>query len=481
MFTPLARLREHTAERPDEPALIAIDRTWSFAELDAVTGAVAARLRALGLGPRQLVAVDLPAADDWIITISLLRMGASSVSVSGVDRTSGLVADALITRPGAAAVTAATVVQVDRLWIEQAEIDAGEGAASGPIVLYPRPDSVCRVILTSGTTGAPRAVELSVSAIEHRLAHLAQYWTDDRRELTVMGLSTTGGLHSALGSLVAGTPYLAIDAINARGIALAAEHEIEVLCGSPVQVGRVLAVMRDRELPLPALREVRLAGDAPTARLLAAIDEQLAVPVRGVYGSTEGGGVTSRMIRAGDDLADAGGVVPGVELQIVGDDDLPLPADSIGSVRYRGAGLANGYLGADDDSAFRRGWFFPGDMGRLTADGALVLAGRQSEVVNLGGVKLDPARIDALAETHPGVLEAGSFGIERIAGVTELGLAVVADDSCDLQALDAMLRQLLVGKHPTVFGRVAAIPRNRMGKIERARLTAEFRRRLNLD
>ena len=60
-------------------------------------------------------------------------------------------------------------------------------------------------------------------------------------------------------------------------------------------------------------------------------------------------------------------------------------------------------------------------------------------------------------------------------------LAVVAEANGDLRALDRMLRQRMPGKHPTVFGRVATIPRNRMGKVERRRLTDEFRRRLSLD
>ena len=56
-----------------------------------------------------------------------------------------------------------------------------------------------------------------------------------------------------------------------------------------------------------------------------------------------------------------------------------------------------------------------------------------------------------------------------------------AEANGDLRALDRMLRQRMPGKHPTVFGRVATIPRNRMGKVERRRLTDEFRRRLSLD
>ena len=481
MFTPIAALRHHASATPDRVALVGVDAIWSCAELEATTSAVAARLRSLGVSVRDTVTVDLPADEDWIVSIALLRLGTRSLSTQGATVPTELAVDCHVGRPGGRPSPAPLSIQVDRLWIEQALTDVDTAPEHSPIVVYPRVDSVCRIILTSGTTGSARAVQLSVGAIEHRLAHLEHYWTTERRELTVMGLSTTGGFHAALACLIHGTPYLAVDAIDARSLRRAAEFEVEVLCGSPVQIGKALAVMRENDIRLDSVREVRIAGDSPSPKLLAAISAQLSASVRVVYGSTEGGGVTVRMLMPGDDPAHVGTPLPAVDLQIVDDTGEPVAPGVVGSVRYRSAGLANGYANAADDQSFRRGWFWPGDTGFLDEHGHLVLAGRSSEVVNLGGVKVDPFTVDQLAETFAGVREAAAFGIERVAGITELGLAVVAEAGCDLAGLDLMLRRELVGRHPTVFGQVSVIPRNRMGKVERGRLAAEFRRRLNLD
>ncbi|MDO9589905.1 MAG: hypothetical protein Q7J04_02035, partial [Microcella sp.] len=76
-----------------------------------------------------------------------------------------------------------------------------------------------------------------------------------------------------------------------------------------------------------------------------------------------------------------------------------------------------------------------------------------------------------------GVRDAAAYAIERRPGIVEIGLAVVGDTHCDLRALDAHLRKVLPGKFPTVYGRVAEVPRNRMGKPQRHLLTAEFTRR----
>ena len=334
--------------------------------------------------------------------------------------------------------------------------------------------------MTSGTTGRPRGVELSVRAVEHRLANLHRYWTDARVEVNLMGLSTTGGFHTALAALQHGSPYLAVDIADDRFLRVAADARAQVLCGSPVQVGQTMRLLRDKSLTLPHLTEVRTAGALPTAALLTQVAEQLAVPVRGIYGSTEGGGVAMRMLHLGGELSNVGAPISGIELDIADENGSSAPRGESGDVRYRGPGLASGYTADDAEQSFRDGWFFPGDRGHLTPTGTLVIEGRTSEIVNVGGVKVDPATVDAAVEGFPGVLDAGTFIIEQVPGVPELGLAVVADATCDLRALDQLLRQRLPGKHPTVFGQVSVIPRNRMGKVERARLTAEFARRLNL-
>ncbi len=481
MFAPVRHLTEHASARPHDLALIGVDGRWTFAELERAVSAVARRLRELGVEPRQLVATDLSPADDWIVTLALFRIATRTVSIAGVGSGSGLLVDALLTRPGTRRVDAALVIDVDRLWIEQAIADADDPEVPNtPTVLYPRDDATCRVIMTSGTTGRPRGVELSVRAVEHRLANLHRYWTDARVELNLMGLSTTGGFHTALAALQHGSPFLAVEISDERFLRVATEARAQVLCGSPVQVGQTMRLLRERSLTLPQLTEVRTAGALPTAALITQVAEQLAVPVRGVYGSTEGGGVAMRMLHLGGDLSNVGSPLPGIELDIADESGVSVPAGESGEVRYRGPGLASGYTAHDAEQSFRGGWFFPGDRGHLTAEGSLVIEGRTAEIVNVGGVKVDPATVDAAVEGFPGVIDAGTFIIEQVPGVPELGLAVVAEASCDLRALDQLLRQRLPGKHPTVFGQVSVIPRNRMGKVERSRLTAEFARRLNL-
>jgi acyl-coenzyme A synthetase/AMP-(fatty) acid ligase len=257
MFAPAQHLQRHAADRPDALALVALDARWTFAELDRCVAAVAQRLRELGIEPRHLVAIDLPPEEDWIVTLALLRIATATVSLAGVSDLGGLPVDALLTRPGTPRFGAPVVVAIDRLWIEQAVADADERDDRAATVLYARDDAVCRVIMTSGTTGSPRGAALSVRAVQHRLENLHRYWTDHRVELTMMTLSTTGGFHTALANLQHGTPYLAIPTGDAATARIAAEQRVEVVCGSPVQVGRFVQLVREAGIALPDLRAVQ--------------------------------------------------------------------------------------------------------------------------------------------------------------------------------------------------------------------------------
>jgi acyl-coenzyme A synthetase/AMP-(fatty) acid ligase len=187
-----------------------------------------------------------------------------------------------------------------------------------------------RYVLTSGTTGSPKAVTFTGNNIQARLNQLSSYWADSRPELNFMGLSTTGGFFTALAALKHGYPYMAELAVNRTAIERASEYGIKVLAGSPAQIGQALQVIREHKLSIPSLVEVRLAGSLPSQQLISAIYDDLGVEVKSVYGSTEGGGVAVAMLRPGDDTSDLGELISGIELEIEAD------PDKSGPIRYRG-------------------------------------------------------------------------------------------------------------------------------------------------
>lgn len=155
---------------------------------------------------------------------------------------------------------------------------------------------------------------------------------------------------------------------------------------------------------------------------------------------------------------------------MIGPNAAQVPPGEQGEIRIRSDRIAEGYLGDEEASArvFRNGWVYPGDLGRRLPDGMLVIDGRVDERMNIGGVKVLPNRLEDAALEHPGVRDCAAFALPDAAGQDECWLAVVAAEGLTRQSLvDHLDRQ--GGRLPAVrFVWIDEIPRNAMGKIERA-------------
>jgi len=149
-----------------------------------------------------------------------------------------------------------------------------------------------------------------------------------------------------------------------------------------------------------------------------------------------------------------------------------LPPLEIGNVRIRREEVFSGYLDEEGitSSSWQDGWFYPGDLGALSEDGLLVVLGRVSEIMNLGGEKIDPVMIDEFAKTIAGVCDAAAFTIPNEAGVELAWIAIVRGANFDAPQFPAIMQ----AKWPVLknmnLAFIDAIPRNGMMKIERQKL-----------
>jgi long-chain acyl-CoA synthetase len=170
-------------------------------------------------------------------------------------------------------------------------------------------------------------------------------------------------------------------------------------------------------------------------------------------------------------------VMPGSNIEVVDEQDQLVPEGVAGRIRQRSLGMAGGYLGdpAATERAFRDGWFYSGDLGFIRPDGGLTLTGRESEVLNAGGVKVDPNRLDQFALTNPAVLDACSFDYATASGIRQIGIALVAEDGLDVEALIAELAGEFGAASPKLVARVDTIPRTVTGKPLRRELAERYR------
>ena len=470
MIQPFELLDEAVKRGPNDIGLVSPTGSFTFSQMREISRSLAKNFSNRGVRPRQIVSTFLPPDQDWLSTLAIFHEAAVPASLWGIGTISKLNVSWLVSNEPRAGVSSQQTILIQK-GFDESQLDSADHQRT----LFARPDKPMRCVLTSGTTGAPKAVIFTADNIESRLGQLASYWADSRPELNFMGLSTTGGFFTALAALQHGYPYMAEVAVNLSALERAKEYGIQVLAGSPAQIGQALKLVREHKLQLPNLVEVRVAGSLPSQKLVSAIHDELGVQVKSVYGSTEGGGVAVTMLSPGDNTSDAGVLVSGVELEIQKEDGVA------GQIRYRGPGVSPGYLQASDsDSNFVDGWFYPGDRGLISGQDRLVLDGRSDDVLNVGGTKLNPSIVEAVAEDFYGVKEAAVCLVERLAGIEEVAIAVVTEPDIDLKKLDANLRDRFSMAHPTIYVVLKAISRNHMGKIQRQDVKAQVERELGL-
>jgi fatty acid CoA ligase FadD36 len=167
-----------------------------------------------------------------------------------------------------------------------------------------------------------------------------------------------------------------------------------------------------------------------------------------------------------------GGPIAGVQAQVVDDAGAVLPAGEIGHLQVRGRTLFDGYLGRGAAPLTPDGWFDTGDAAEVDVDGRHRIVGRtRDDLIKSGGYRVGAGEIEAALLEHPGVSEAAVVGVPD-ADLGQRIVAFVVASGVDAQVLvDHVATQLSRHKRPREVRFVDALPRNAMGKIQKARLT----------
>jgi malonyl-CoA/methylmalonyl-CoA synthetase len=193
---------------------------------------------------------------------------------------------------------------------------------------------------------------------------------------------------------------------------------------------------------------------------------------------TETGMITSNPLDGARIAGTVGYALPGVSVRVVGDSGEPLPAGEIGAVEVAGPNVFAGYWGMPDKTAasFRPdGFFVTGDLGTLAADGRLTLSGRGTDLIISGGLNIYPKEIELLLDEVAGVAESAVIGVAHPDLGDGVVAVVVAEPGFDTASIRAALDGRLARfKHPKHVAVVDDLPRNAMGKVEKAVLRARY-------
>lgn len=341
---------------------------------------------------------------------------------------------------------------------------ASECSVPGTVLLMP----------TSGTTGAPKLVPLSASALLTAARGVATTLglKPGDRCLSVVPLHYTHGVVGvALSSVSAGASVICLPGYSDDGFADAL-HTLNPTwyTAVPAVHARVLALAAAGRIDGHGLRMIRSASAPLRVGLRQALREALGVPFVQAYALTEAPGQVCAQA-PGDPVADDT-VGPAVGCAVsVRDADGREVVGQVGEIHVRGEHVAPGYLATADAELVPHpdGWLRTADLGHLDAAGELHLAGRRDDVINRGGVKLRPEEIEEVLARHPGVRDVCVFGVpDPVLG--EAAAALVVGD-VEPAALRAHARESLSReKVPHRIVLTDRVPRSANGKVNRREL-----------
>jgi acyl-coenzyme A synthetase/AMP-(fatty) acid ligase len=461
---------------PSSVAISTVDVDMTYAELLDTSLRFAALLRERGVKPGDVVGVRAPGLVELSLAFAIFHEAAVGTNVPiGYLEAGGTAIDWVVT------LAPLDSFPIDRhIVLDAATMERVATLTLGDDVLpYPSAQAVCRLPFSSGTTGRPKPVPLTIDTLVDRCIDRRTQWMPAQPYFCHLGLSTALSLMTFYAHVIQGETFIS-PAEGPQVLEQLRAHEVSCLIASPHQLSVMLTSARASTAEFPHLHTIMSAGaalpDFLGQQLMRRFDADLVV----TYASTEAG---STSIRLGAHSTDgyAGTVIDGAEVAAFDAAGARLPDGEQGLIGVKRARQPQAYLGEPEATArsFREGFFFSGDLGHVTGD-QIFLAGRQSEIINAAGIKVDPTRVEAAAYSWDGVREAAAFGFFDARGLEVIALVFVSDEPIAVGDLMNHLRMQLGESTPTRVARVDAIPRNHSGKVNRDELARLFTSRVDL-
>jgi acyl-coenzyme A synthetase/AMP-(fatty) acid ligase len=468
----------HAVSEPNKPAIGTESGVITFGQLAGAIAAATARCEKAGLRPGSVVGLII-ADPVWHVCLiaALYRLGIPSVTI-GPDDIS------LFPAPGLAALLhdgtpphghAGPAMLVEPGWFTHQA-----GAGSLPDGSFGEMD-LCRIALSSGTTGEAKPIAFSPQIIWDRLTTYSLRGRFAASERIYCGpqLKSQFGFAIAFSALAYGK-MVTFSASAETAIPVMSFYKVDLAIVSVFQLNGLADVQQKSHGGLGSLREIQAGGALISDALLQRVRSCLPAAIVSTYASTEAGTAAFAPVEQLGDMRSQGAVgfvTPWTALDVCDDEQRVLPPGRDGNIRIRTLGLAPGY-----EPGMRRvetpAPFYPGDHGRLLSNGMLVLAGRTTELVNIGGNKMSPDRFENVILRCGGVKDAAVFTVDINSPLPQVWAAIVADQTMNMAEIVKRCAEAPMIGAPSVIKVVAAIPRNSAGKILRDELRKELTKKI---
>jgi long-chain acyl-CoA synthetase len=343
-------------------------------------------------------------------------------------------------------------------------------------------DDVACIQFTSGTTGLPKGVVLSHRNLTVNAAQVAEAHELTGESVVLNQLPKYHLMHLNSAVYAAATQVLCADSDPVTGIELANRRRCSHFYTIPLRLTELSADARLTGLRLESVRMIASGGSALSLMIAEKLSAHFDVPVLQGYGLAETSPLTHSAGPHDPRPGSVGPPVTGTECRVV---DLRtrrvLARGERGEVQVRGPQVMRGYLdpavpaGIDAD-----GWLSTGDIGYEDAGGYLYVVDRIDDLFKCANQLVSPAEVEAVLERHPAVRDCAVVGYpDELAGTVPAAWVVLADGFPLSAETVAGITAFVAGRVPHYqqlrhVEVVAAIPRSRVGKVNRRELRAEL-------
>ncbi len=456
-------IRFHLRTQPQRPAIVTEERVVTYEMLRTAIGRCARRLHGFELAGDAPVAILIANPIRHVaLILALVRIGVPSVSLEhGQSGIGGLRFAAVLGDDKAKA-----LVDPQNRFIEVAdewfETDPGGTLPAG----FARADAVCRMILTSGTTGQPKYVSVSVQEFGVRIGGFTGgNW---RSLLCLPGLSS-GWTFNALGAAFTAGQTLCFANSPFQAARMIELFAIDYVVASTEQLLALTYVARKTGAQFRSLHMVEVSGSVPTAVLLQAAMVHVCKDVYCRYGTSELGPMARAAAR--DVLSRpglAGYLLPGAEVRIVDASGEACPAGVVGRIEGR---LDPRWNAAPSDTP----WIDVGDLGWMSAEDELYVLGRPSDTSDASAQdttrgQLSPVHeVEHLLRLEWDAADAAAVLVDDTEAQPAIWIATVDCADADAKKIEALLRTRGLDFPVRVFA-MKSIPRGLNGKVQRTQL-----------
>lgn len=446
-------IHRHAVEIPASVAVITPQGNLTWVQLDRLIWSTALKLHQAGVRESDRIGITmLNPIFHLIASLALTRIGAAQIAVSASEPEDSrasikakLALRAFVTDSVSLITNTAKTIFLEKL--ESMEI----GNSAKKQIRSDDFNLPWFILQSSGTTGSPKYAEITMECASERLqryqrnVNLSQndiFWAASRLDFLVSKYRTFGCLQSGAAICLAVGMNISNDLVDFLN-----KTKVTLACGTASQLHQLVAIRK----PMPFVRIFQATSSTISEKIRSEFRRFVSENLHVSYGTNECSTVTYANTETQKLVNNTVGLpVKTIDLEIVDSENNRLDSECTGEIRLRGPGIVKGYLENPEATAksFKDGWFYPGDMGYLSKEGALILQGRKDDMMIFDGINIYPAEIENVLSLHPAVDEVAAFPLkhERFQDIPVAAVKVHQDISED--ELMNYSKRLLGIKHP---------------------------------